>query len=150
LATAESGASTMSQRYGESLIRRIAGMTAYHLLMADAGKNAGIGDLVAVQMQDRQNRPVGDRVQELVGMPAPRQRPSLRFAVADHTRNNQIRIVESGSVGMRERVAKFTALVNRAGRLRRHMARDAARKRELGEQAFHAFFIGTSQALRSR
>src|SRR4029077_11450846 len=50
-------------------------------LMADAGENAGIGDLVAVQVQDRENRAVGHRVQEFVRMPARCQWSSLRFAV---------------------------------------------------------------------
>ena len=125
-------------------IRRvaIAAEQVIQLLMADAGENAGIGDLVAVQVEDRQNHAVGRRVQELVGMPARRQRSGLRFAVADDTGNDQIGIVEGRSVGMREGVAEFAAFVNRPGRLRRHMARDTARERELGEQALHALFIG--------
>src|SRR5437762_10567174 len=43
-------------------------------ILRDPRKNAGVGDLVAVQMQDRQNRPVANRVQELVGMPRRGQR----------------------------------------------------------------------------
>ena len=110
--------------------------------MADAGENAGIGNLVAVQVEDRQNHPVGRRVQELVGMPARCQRSSLRFAVADDTGNDQIGVVEGRSVGMRKGVAEFAAFVNRTGRLRRNVARNAAREGELGEQALQPFFIG--------
>ncbi len=95
-------------------IRRvaIAAEQVIQLLMADAGENAGIGNLVAVEVEDRQNHPVGRRVQELVGMPARCQRSGLRFAVADDTGHDQIGVVEGRSVGMREGVAEFAAFVN--------------------------------------
>ena len=82
------------------------------LLVADPGENAGIGDLVAVEVKDRQNRPVRRRVQELVGMPARRQRSSFRLAIADDTSNDQIGIVEGGTVGMRNSIAELAALVH--------------------------------------
>ena len=65
-------------------------------------RTVGIGDLVAVEVQDRQDRPVGRRVQELVGMPARRQRSGLRLAVADDAGDDQVGIVEGGAVGVRE------------------------------------------------
>src|SRR6516165_11293157 len=111
------------------------------LFMADAGKNAGIGDLVAVEVKDGQNRPVSRGVEKFVGMPARRQRSSFRFAVTDDAGNDQIGVVERRSVGVRDGIAEFAALVYRTGRLRRHMARDAAGERELGEQALHALFV---------
>ena len=61
------------------------------LLVADARQHRGIGDLVAVQVQDRQHRAVARRVQELVGMPAGRQRAGFRLAVAHHAADQQIR-----------------------------------------------------------
>ncbi len=81
-------------------------------LMADPSQDAGIGDLVAVEVKDRQNYPVGCRIQELVGMPARRQRSSLRLAVADDTGNDQVRVVEGCSVGVRDSVAELPAFVN--------------------------------------
>ena len=111
------------------------------LLMADPGQDAGIGDLVAVEMQDRQDHPVGDRVQELVGVPARCQRPGFRLAITDHAGDDQIGVVERGAVGVREGVAELAALVDRAGGLRRHVARNAAGERELGEEALHARFV---------
>ena len=69
--------------------------------MTDPGQDGGIGDLVAVEVQDRQNRAVGGRIQELVRVPARRQRPGFRLAVADDTGDNQVGIVEGGSVGVR-------------------------------------------------
>ena len=67
-------------------------------------------------------------------MPGGRQRAGLRFAVADHRGDDQIRIVERRAAGMREHVAQFAAFVNRAGSLRRAVAADAAGKRELLEE----------------
>src|SRR5262249_62208948 len=98
--------------------------------------------VAAVQVEYQQNRPVGCRVEKLVGMPTRGQGAGFRFAVADDTGNYQIRVVEGRSVGVRESVAELAAFVNRTGRLRCNVARDTAGGRELGEEAFHAFFIG--------
>src|SRR5262249_57646506 len=75
-------------------------------------------------------------------MPARRQRPCFRLAVADDTDNDKAWVIKGRSVGMRKSIAEFAALVNRTGRLRRHMAWNTARERELGEQSLHARFIG--------
>jgi hypothetical protein len=42
---------------------------------------------------------------------------------------------------VRDGIAEFAAFVYRTRRLRRHVARDAAGERELGEQALHALFV---------
>ena len=68
-------------------------------------------------------------------MPARRERTGLGLAVADHARNRQVGVVEGGAEGMREGVAELAPLVDRAGRLGRGVARDAARERELAEEA---------------
>ena len=102
------------------------------------GRHRRVGDLVAVQVQDRQHRPVPDRVQELVGVPAARQRPGLRFAVADHAGHDQVGVVERRAVGVHQRVAQLAALVDRPGCLRRHVRGDPAGERELPEQPAHA------------
>ena len=98
------------------------------LLRRDPGEHGRVRDLVPVQVQDRQHRAVTRRVEELVGMPAGGQRPGLGLAVADHARHDQVRVVERRPVGVRERVPELAALVNRPGRLRRDMRRNAARK----------------------
>jgi len=82
-------------------------------------------------------------------VPARRQRPRFRLAVTDDTSNNQIGVVERCAVGMRDGIAKLATLVNRTGRLRRHVARDAAGERELGKEAFHAFFVGRDVGITS-
>ena len=54
------------------------------LLGGDAGQHRRVGDLVAVEVQDRQHGAVADRVDELVRVPAGGQRPGLGLAVPDH------------------------------------------------------------------
>jgi len=41
----------------------------FQFLMLDAGQDDRVGNLVTVEVQDRQHRTVGDRIEELVGMP---------------------------------------------------------------------------------
>jgi hypothetical protein len=89
-------------------------------------------------MEDRQYCAIALWVEELVRVPASRERPGLGLAVADDAANEEIRVVKCGAVGVHQRVAKLAALVDRAGRLRRDMARDAARERELPKQGTHA------------
>ena len=98
------------------------------LLVTDARQHRGIGDLVAVEMQDRQHRAVAQRIEKLVGVPARRKRSRLRFAVADDRGDNEVRIVKGGAVGVRQRVAEFPALVDRTGRLGSDVAWDPAGK----------------------
>ena len=111
------------------------------LLMRDAGEHGRVGDLVAVEVQDRQHRAVGLGVEELVRVPAGRRRAGLRLAVADDAGDDQVGIVERRAVGVRQRVAEFAALVDRAGRLGSDVARNAAGKRELLEQPLHPRFV---------
>src|SRR5205823_1585286 len=81
--------------------------------------------------------------EEFVAVPARGQRPGFGFAVADDAGDDEIGIIESRSVGVGKGVAKLAAFMNGAGRLRRHVAGDAPRERELSEEAFEAFFILT-------
>ena len=102
--------------------------------MADAGENGRVRDLVAVEVQDRQHRPVPDRVDELVGVPGSRERTSFRLAVPDHAGDDQIGVVESRAVGVREAVAKLAALMNGSRSLRRYVRTDVAGERKLLEE----------------
>jgi len=70
-------------------------------VMADTRQDAGVGDLVAVEVEDRQNNPVAHRIQELIGMPARRERAGLRLTVSDDTGRDQIAVVEGSSVCVR-------------------------------------------------
>ena len=106
-----------------------------------AGKDGGVGDLVAVEVQDRQDDTVGCRVHELVGLPRGRKRAGLGLAVAHHGHGQQARVVHDGAVGVAERVAELAALVDGAGRLGRKVTRDAAGIRELAEELLQAGLV---------
>ena len=82
------------------------------LVLRNAPKHRGVSDLVAVEMQDRNNRAVPRRVDELVGMPARREGTGLRLAVADNAEDDEVRVVQGGAVGVGEGVAEFTAFVD--------------------------------------
>jgi hypothetical protein len=66
-----------------------------------------------VQMQDRQDGPISDRVQKLVPMPSRSQRTRLGLSVPDHRQGDQVGPVEYGPEGVGDRVAEFTALQTR-------------------------------------
>src|SRR5439155_27227789 len=63
------------------------------------------------------------------------------LAVADNAGHDQLGVAEVGAEGVRERVVELAALVDRAGRLGRRMAGDAAGKRELAEEAADPFLV---------
>ena len=80
--------------------------------MRQARQHGRPGDLVAVQMQDREHGAVADRVEKFIGVPACRQRAGLGFAVADHTRGQQIGIVKHRAERVRQRVTQFAAFMD--------------------------------------
>ena len=84
-------------------------------LVTDPGQDAGVGDLVAVEVQDRQDHAIADRVQELVGVPTRRQRAGLRLAIADDAGDDQVRVVVGGAKRVGEGIAQLATLVNRPG-----------------------------------
>ena len=57
----------------------------------DAREHRRVGDLVAVEVQDRQHRAVARRVQELVECQLAASGPGLRLAVADDAADDQVR-----------------------------------------------------------
>ena len=109
--------------------------------MLDAGKDSRVADLVAVEMKDGQNGAVGDRIKKFVGLPCRGQWTGFRFAVADHTGDDQIGIVERRAEGVTQRVSELAAFVNGTWRRGRDMAGNAARKGKLLEQFFHPGFV---------
>lgn len=116
----------------------VAAQQRVEFTLGDPGQHRRVRDLVAVQVEDRQNGAVVDRVEELVRMPGRGQRPRLRLTVADHAGDQQPGVVEGGPVGVGQGVPQLAALVDGAGRLRCHMARYAAGEGELPEQRGHA------------
>ena len=111
------------------------------LLVADAGQHRGVGDLVAVQVQNGQHAAVAGRVEELVAVPAGGQRSRLGLAVADDAGDDQVGVIEDRAVGVRQCIAQLAAFVDGAGRLRGDVAGNAAGERELGEEPLQARFV---------
>src|SRR5439155_15506708 len=111
------------------------------LLATDACRDGRVGDLIAIEVQNRQNGPVASRIEELVAVPPGRERSGLRLAIADNAGNQEIRVVEDGAVSMTERVAQLASFMDGTGRFRRHMAGNAAGKGELLEEPLQSWFI---------
>ena len=76
-------------------------------------------------------------------MPGGGQRSSLRFAVTDHYRHQQVRIIESGPESVRNAVAQLSSLVDGTWSLRRAVAADAPRKGEFLEEFKHSLLVLT-------
>ena len=57
----------------------VAAEQALELLVADAGQDGGVVDLVAVEVKDGQHRAVADRIEELVDVPRGGQRAGFRL-----------------------------------------------------------------------
>ena len=110
-------------------------------LVLDAGQDGRVGNLVAVEMQDRQHRAVGGRIEKLVGMPRRGQRSGFRLAVADDAGDDEIGIVEHRPERMAERIAQLAALVDRARALRRGVAGNSSGKRKLKKELLQPGFI---------
>ena len=91
-------------------------------------------------MQDGQNCAIARRIQKFVAVPTAGKRPRLCLAVSDHAADEQVRIVKRGAIRVRDRIPEFATFMNRAGSLRRNVARNSAGKRELLEQFSHAVF----------
>ena len=104
----------------------IAAQQRHQLVVGNARQQRRIGDLVLVEVEDREHDPVACRVEELVAVPTRGERTGLRLTVTDDAHDDEIRMVEGGAVGVQERVAELTALVERARCLRRAVAGHAA------------------------
>src|SRR6185437_8998721 len=103
-------------------------------VIVHAPENRRVGDFIAVEVQEGQDGSITRGIEKLVAVPGGRERPRLGFPVADHAGDNEAGIVERSATSVRERVAKLAAFVNRTGRFRCRMARNAAGERELFEQ----------------
>jgi hypothetical protein len=75
----------------------VAAEQLFQFLTGDAGEEGRVGDLIAVEMQDRQHRAVGSRVEKLVGMPSRGQRPGLRLSVTDDAGDDEVGIIVSAT-----------------------------------------------------
>ncbi len=116
----------------------VAAQQGVEFVLGEPGEDRRVGDLVPVEVEDRQDGAVVDGVEELVRVPGGGERPGLGLAVADDAGDEEIRVVEGGAVGVGEGVAQFPALVDRAGDVGGDVAGDATGEGELLEEAGHA------------
>ena len=110
--------------------------------VGNAGEEGGVGDFVAVEMEDGEDHPIGDGVEEFVGMPGGGKWAGFGFAVADDASDNQVGIIEDRAEGVAEGVAEFAAFMDGAGAFGGDVAGDAAGEGELAEEFFEAGFVG--------
>ena len=124
-------------------VRRVAvaAEQRFEFVLRDAREHRGIGDLVAVEMEDRQDRAVFRGIQKFVGVPAGGARSGFGFAVADDAGDDQIGIVVRRAVGVEQRVAELAAFVNRAGSFGRNVAGNSVGPGKLAEQALDAVVV---------
>ena len=111
------------------------------LFVGDARQDGRVGDLVAVEVQDRQHDTVGARVHELVGLPAGGQRAGLGLTIADDAGNEQARVVHDRAIGVGQGVTQLATLVDGARGFRSEVGGDAARVGELAEELLQASLI---------
>ncbi|MBV6517660.1 MAG: hypothetical protein HCAMLNBO_00226 [Candidatus Brocadia fulgida] len=111
------------------------------LLVADPRKNCWVGDLVTIEVQDRQHHSVAHRVDKLVGMPRGSKRSGLRLAVTHHAGDDEIGVIERHAIGMGEAVAELSAFMDGTGSFRGDVAPDMAGEGELLEKFLHPFRI---------
>src|SRR5215211_1771594 len=97
------------------------------LVVRGTPQDGGPRDLVAVEVQDRQDRSVASWVEEADGLPGALQRSGLRLAVADHGGDEEVGVVEGGAESVGENVAELAALVDRAWGGHAYVARHPAR-----------------------
>src|SRR5271165_7550413 len=95
-------------------------------LVADASQDGGIVDLVSIEVKDRQDCPVGDRIEKFVAVPACCQGPGLGLAVAHHNQRDQVRVVVGRPVSVGDAIAEFAPFMDAAGRFWGSMAANAA------------------------
>src|SRR5277367_2662527 len=121
----------------------VTGEQCFQLFMWDARKDGGICDLVAIEVQHRQDRSIANRIQKFIRMPRGCKRTCFRLTVPYRDGDDEIRIVERCTVRVGNGVAKLTAFVNRTRRLWSAVRAYSSRKRELAEEFEHASFVGT-------
>ncbi len=68
----------------------------------NARQNRRVGNFIAVEVKNREDRAVADRIEELVGVPGGRQRAGFGFSITNNTGGDEIGVIEDCA----ERVAE--------------------------------------------
>ena len=111
------------------------------VLLGNARQHGRAGNLIAVQVQDRQHRAVAHRIKKFVALPATAQRAGLRFAIPHDARHEHVRIVERRSIGVQQRIAQLAPFIDRARQVRAGVARHTAGRGKLAEQNAYPGFV---------
>src|SRR5690348_15529488 len=106
-----------------------------------ASQDRGIGDLIAIEMQDREHSSIATSIEEFVAVPGCRERARFRFAVANDAGRDQVGIVQHGAEGMGQGITQFATFVDRTWCLWRRMAWYSAWKGELPEKPAQTGFV---------
>ncbi len=120
------------------------------LFVGDPGEHRRVRDLVVVEMKDREHGSVPDGVEELVRMPARRERTRFGFSISHDARHDQVGVVERGTEGVADRVPELAALVDGTRSLRSDVTGHSTGEGELAEQALHALAVSASPTSTSR
>ena len=112
----------------------LAAQVGDRVLVGGPAEHGRTGDLVAVEVEDRQDGAVAARVEEVRELPRAGERPGLRLAVPDDTGDEEVRVVHGRPAGVRQRIPELAALVDAAGGLDADVAGDPAGRGELPEQ----------------
>ena len=123
--------------FHEDRLPAVAAHQVRQLVPRNPRQQGGVGDLVAIEVQHRQHRPIADRVEELVDVPRGGQRAGFGLPITDAGQGDQVGVVEDRAAGVGEHVAQFAPLVDRAGGFRGAVAADVPGKGELLEEAAH-------------
>jgi hypothetical protein len=121
--------------FHEGHVVAVPGEEGANLVVGRPGQHGRVGDLVSVEVEDREDGAVAGGIQKADPFPGSGQRAGLCLAVPDDRGDDEVRVIEGSAERVAEDVAKLAALVNRARRGDADVAGDAARRRELAEQA---------------
>ena len=107
-------------------------------VVARPREHGGAGNLVAVQMKDREYGAIARRIEEAHAFPGALERPRFCLTVSNDSGHDQIRIVEGRTERVRQDVTKLAAFVDRSRRRRADMAWDSVRRGELTKETTHS------------
>ena len=79
------------------------------LVRRETREHRRTGQLVAIQVQDRQDGAIGRRVEHVDGLPRCAQRSGFGLAVADQARDEELGIVQRDAEGVGEGIAELSA-----------------------------------------
>ncbi len=115
----------------------------FEFIVRYAGEDSGIGDFVAIEMEDGKNGAIANGIEKFIGVPGGGERAGFGFTIANGDGDDEIGIIECGAVAVGEGVAEFATFVNGARSFGSAVGTNAAGERKLAEEFEHACFVAT-------